>query len=231
MLRYTINILFIFWSLSSFSQKQINDTLIKNDSIHILKPFNVRIGFDLGNFIDGKLNNNPKTAFFIDSNIYKNYFLCLEVGSNNNDFNNSVYHFQTKGNYLKLGVDYNIYDNWPGMDNQISMGFHYGYSNFTGTLVGYKINQPSNTFPPMENIVNKEFKNISGKWFEITSKLQVEVLRHIYLGYSISLKYLLSAKRTNEYEVPFIPGFYKVNSNRNFGFGMQYYISYRFGKD
>ncbi len=230
MSKFIINIIFLLSSLNLLGQNvQSNDSIVAKDSTKILNNFNIRLGFDIGNYIAGKIQNNPKTGFFIDSNIYKNYWLCVEYGNNKELFDNEIYKFQVNGNYFKLGVDYNIYDNWPGMNNQISLGLHYGHSNFSGTLISYKVNQVGNVFPDKEKNVNRIYPNIYADWLEISGKLQVELFNNIYLGYNLSLKYLLYNKKSEDYEIPFIPGFYKVNSIKNFGFGMQYFISYKFG--
>ena len=31
--------------------------------------------------------------------------------------------FTTSGSYYKIGIDYNMYDNWEGMNNNVHLGF------------------------------------------------------------------------------------------------------------
>jgi hypothetical protein len=47
--------------------------------------------------------------------------------------------FTTKGSYLKVGFDYNAYENWLDMENIISIGLRYGFSTFNQELNSYKI--------------------------------------------------------------------------------------------
>ena len=228
MSRYFINILFLLFFGYISAQEQPKDSLTNVHTKFKLNPLNLRIGFDIGNYLTGIVNSENKTGFYLDSNIYKNYFLTILFGKETDNFNNGLLNVRTQGTYFKTGIDYNIYDNWPGMDNQVSVGFYYGYSNFDAFLYDYVINQPASIFQPQPVVVNRNFYFSNNSWLELTGKLQVETLKNLYLGYTISLKYLLTSKRTDEFEAIYIPGFYKVNSHSNFGFGMQYFISYRF---
>jgi hypothetical protein len=91
----------------------------------------------------------------------------------------------------------------------------------------YQINQPNSTISPEIVIANRKFENISANWFELISTMQAETFKNVYLGYTISFKYLINTEETDDFETAYIPGFYKKNSPTNFGFGMQYFIAYR----
>ncbi len=232
MLKYIIN-LYILLSVSLlFSQEAKKDSIRvtqnKKTFIENLNKFNLRIGFDIGNYIYGSTEDLKRINFYTDTNLFKDYFISVHFGNEEYLFDNQLINMSTSGNYWMFGVDYNLYDNWPGMDNQIMLGLHYGHASFTNHLTSYIINNLDQTFPSQEVIINKDFDNLSAYWLEIQSILQVEVLKNIYLGYNISLKYLLSEKRYDEFELTYIPGFRKVNSTSRYGFGMQYFISYRF---
>jgi hypothetical protein len=232
MLKFIISIYFLFSIGLLYSQenKNLDNPVNKSSSISNfkLKPLNIRIGFDLGNYFYGQSEDLKRVNFFMDTNLYKEYYLNLHAGYEEYLFDNTLINMNTDGGYILTGIEYNLYDNWPGMDNQICIGFSYGYSSFTNTLNSYQINQNSSPYPSQVNQIDKEFSGLTAHWVEIGSNLQVEVLKNIYLGYNISFKYLLSSKKYPEFELTYIPGFRKVNSTSNFGFGMQYFISYRF---
>jgi hypothetical protein len=65
--------------------------------------------------------------------------------------------FTTKGSYLKVGFDYNAYENWLDMENVISIGMRYGFSTFSQELNSFKIYNANpyfgeNFYPSTENI-------------------------------------------------------------------------------
>jgi hypothetical protein len=52
----------------------------------------------------------------------KKYFLAAELGNENKTTDDDRLNFTTKGSYLKVGFDYNAYENWLDMENIISIG-------------------------------------------------------------------------------------------------------------
>ncbi len=232
MLKSIINLYFLFAFGILFAQETTKGSISSPEKLPAKKihfaPLNLRIGFDIGNFIYGKTEDLKRINFSVDSNLYKNYFLSLHLGSEEYLFNNQLINMNTSGNYWMLGLDYNLYGNWPGMDNQITIGFHYGHASFSNHLQSYIINQNQSPFPQQIIEINKSFDHLKADWFEIQSGIQVELFKNFYLGYNISIKYLLSKKKYAEFELTHIPGYRKVNSTSPYGFGMQYFISYRF---
>jgi hypothetical protein len=64
--------------------------------------------------------------------------------------------FTTKGSYLKVGFDYNAYENWLDMENVISIGMRYGLVRLA-KLNSFKIYNrililEKNLYPSTENI-------------------------------------------------------------------------------
>jgi hypothetical protein len=64
-----------------------------------------------------------------DYRLTKKYFLAAELGNENKTTDDVRLNFTTKGSYLKVGFDYNAYENWLDMENVISIGMRYGFSN------------------------------------------------------------------------------------------------------
>jgi hypothetical protein len=65
--------------------------------------------------------------------------------------------FYNKGSYLKVGFDYNAYENWLDMENIISIGLRYGFSTFNQELNSYKIYNANPYFertPPVASGAN-----------------------------------------------------------------------------
>ena len=227
MSKYIISLLFLFCSLSFFAQTQAKDTVAVSKDTITHQVFKIRFGVDLGSFILAKVQYSTNYSFFVDANVYKNYYGILEFGFEDKLTDTSLLIFNTKGNFVKLGVDYNLYDNWLDMDNDITVGLRYGQAFYATHLHSYTINQPGAVFPPQPLDVDVVFNDLSASWLELVSKVQVQTFKGLYLGYSINFKYLLHHTKPNDFETAYIPGFGKRNSYSNLGFGMQYFISYR----
>ncbi len=228
MLKYFIKISFILLSINLSAQQDSLQTSLDSLVPHKRQPVKIRIGFDAGKYIWARLNDSESYDFYIDANFYKNYYLIFLTGYENHLTNSSLLTYHTTGNYYKLGIDYNIYENWLDMDNDITIGVRYAYAGFDYQLNSFRINQPEAVITPEINEVNKYFTNLSAHWLDFTAKIQAETFKNVYLGYAVSLKYLMSYSDPDDFEVLYIPGFFERNSYSNFGFGMQYFISYRF---
>jgi len=228
MSKFYISILLSFWSIFLFAQKE-KDSLVINDTILEVEktPIKIRVGFDVGKFVLAQLKDSQSVDFTVDVN-YKKYFGILEIGAETRNIDTSLLKYDVKGNYFRLGFDYDLYDNWTGMDNNITLGLRYGYAKFDSHLYSYTINQPNNIWQPVQHTVSIPFNDLSANWIEVVSKVQVETFKNLYLGYSISFKYLLNTTELDTFEVGYIPGFFNKNSLSNIGFGMQYVISYKF---
>ena len=216
-------LLFTFY----ISGQQKTDTIVKDSIIKVKQPTKIRFGFDLGKYIWSKLQNSVSYDFFADANFYKEYYLVLSGGYEKHLTDNNLLNYHTTGTYYKLGVMYNIYQNWQDMDNDICIGVNYAYAHFDYLLHSYRINQPGAIYTPEPVIVEQSFDNNSAQWFELFAQMQVETFNNLYLGYNVQAKYLVYNSDIENFTVTYIPGFFDKNTYSRFGFGIQYFISYR----
>ena len=228
MSKYIINIIFLSFFWTTTAQKTVDSlTVTKNDTISYKQPVKIRFGFDIGKFLWAKYQNSQIIDFQIDANFYKDYYLYFNFGHENLLTDNNLLNYNTIGNYYKIGVGYNVYQNWLDMNNDIIVGLGYGHASFDNHLHRYTINQPDAVYPPASFEVDKIFEGQTADWLEFTSQIQVETFKHLFLGYAVNVKYLLYSSDIQDFEVSHIPGFNKKNTFSNFGFGMQYFISYQ----
>ena len=83
-----------------------------------------------------------------DYRILKHYFIAAELGNEQFDYNETNLEAFTKGSYIKVGANYNAYDNWIGMSNEIFVGLRYGFSTFSQELQSYTIYTDTPFFDP-----------------------------------------------------------------------------------
>ena len=226
MLKYIINIIIILFLTSAIAQQDSLQQPV--DSLQQIKhPLKARLGWDIGKYIWARLNNSTSYDIYADANVYKNYYMIFEAGVENHLTENSLLKYQTQGQYFKLGVDYNLYRNWLDMDNDISVGVRFGTAYFDYFLQEYRINQPGAWLVPQVHQTDLSFKDLSAQWLDFTTKIQAETFKNLYLGYAVSIKYLLHYTHPDNFDISYIPGFFERNAFSRFGFGMQYFISYQ----
>ena len=222
MLKYYISIILLFHSyISLFSQT-------KTDSISFKNKFGLRVGVDLGKILNSAFNDDyDGIEINADLRILKNIYISSEIGTEKKIITNDYISTESKGNYLKVGGDYNMYTNWLGMDNLIYAGFRIGFSNFSQTVNNYTIYDVNNQIwgqtTSYNPIINED---LNALWMELVIGIKTQVLNNLFLGFNVQLKNLISEKTNNNIDNVSIPGFNRTYDSSSLGSGFSYSISY-----
>lgn len=211
-------IISLFLLSNSFAQTK--------DTITYKSPYGLRLGIDIGKPILGMLDSNSSgIEFTADYRISKNWYIAAELGNQEEitveDYTNST----SKGNFLKLGVNYNAYQNWLDMNNEIFVGIRLATSKFDQTLNSYRINTGNEYFISDTNNSTTKTTDLSANWTEFVFGIKVETLKNLYLGFSFSYKIMLSLDHPHNFKTLYVPGFNRVFETET-GFGFNYTISY-----
>ena len=223
MLKYFISIFLIINSLNILSQD--NNIM---DTIPVQTTYGIKIGIDISKQIRMLTEPNYKGLVISgDYRILERLFIAAEFGSEEKKVTNEVLDFNTKGNFLKIGVNYNVYNNRKGMDNETYVGFRYSLGNFEHKLNSYTIYDLDHYWN--QNTVNdiSDFKNLTASWFELILGFNAEVFNNTFMGISLRLNRLLNQERPKNFSNLYIPGFNKVLEENNFGVGISYSIFYQ----
>ena len=221
----TVRTLTYFISLCLFFVV-VTTTAQEKDSTVYKSPYGLRVGIDIGKPILGLLDSNSSgIEFTADYRISKSWYIATEFGNQKEitveDYTNST----SKGNFIKLGVNYNAYKNWLDMNNEIFVGIRYAISSFDQTLNSYRINTGNEYFD--SNTINTPIttKGLTAHWTEFVMGIKVETLKNLFLGFSFSYKIMLNLKHPNNFKTLYVPGFNRVFETET-GFGFNYTISY-----
>lgn len=202
----------------------------KTDTLIPVKTnrFGLRVGIDLFKLTRALYDKNYKGLEITgDYRLTKKHFLAAEVGNENKTTDDSRMNFTTKGSYIKVGFDYNGYENWLDMENIISIGLRYGASTFSQQLNTYKIyNANANYFGEVPAIVSGEnFSGLTASWIEVVAGVKVKVINNIFMGFSLRMNRLISNKTPANFDNLYIPGFNRTY-NGDFGVGFNYTVTY-----
>jgi len=196
----------------------VNDTIIKN-------KYGLRVGVDLFNptaaLVDDKRSGLELVA---DYRIGRNWFAAAELGYLENTTDLDNLNFNTEGQYIKIGADYNAYENWLDMENLIYVGARYGFSTFSQTLNSGILSADS-LFGEQPITAPREFTGLNAHWLELVVGIKAELFNNLYLGFSFSGKRMITTKEPDNFKNLFVPGFNRVFLN-NSGFGFNYTLSY-----
>lgn len=230
MLKYTIKFLFVLCIGFGYSQSEPVD-LQPKDTVVYKQRYGIRAGIDLSKLLISNLNDDYTGIEIVgDYRLTQKLYLAAELGNEKKTKQEDLYNFTTSGSYIKLGVDYNTYENWLSMDNSIYIGGRYAFSTFSQTLNNYQIFETNRYWSP-DNFTTgltsgKEFNGLNASWLEFVLGIKAELFANIYLGGSVRLAYLISDKASDEFPNLWIPGFNKITDDSKFGVGYNYSITY-----
>lgn len=239
MYRYFIKVCFallLFYSFPGFGQRQVRDTTKKSEI------YGLRLGIDLSRPLISVFRDGYQGLEIAgDYRLSKHWYLAAELGNESNTveefLDNAdgvnrilIYEMNPSGSYIKLGADFNTYQNWFGMNNSIIAGARYAFSTFSTSLDNYRLYDSNRywnpeTFAPGSEFLG-EYSGLSASWLELLIGVKTELFANIYLGASIRLGILVTDSDAGPFPNIWIPGFNRKTDNSRFGVGFNYTISY-----
>lgn len=233
MYKYIISIFLLFVFVDGFSQQKKDSILSKKiDSTIYKTTYGLRLGVDISKPILASFNGRYRGYEIVgDYRIKKNVYIAAEVGfEEETTIEANISNSTATGNYIRLGLNYNAYKNWLDMNNEIFVGYRYGFALFNQTLNSFTPNvsdaDNENYFLAEENIVNQTTNNLNAHWSELMVGVKVETLKNLFVGFSISYKVLMSVKNPDNFKTLYAPGFNRIFDS-NSGFGFNYTLSYQ----
>lgn len=228
MYKYFISICLLFVFVDGFSQEQKTDTLInsKTDSIIYKTNYGLRLGVDISKPILAQFNSTYSGFEVVgDYRIKKNLYIAAEAGyekeTTSEDYTNST----SRGNYIKLGFNYNAYQNWLDMNNEIFIGYRYGFSLFEQTLNSYTPNVNTSYFPATTNTTPLTTTDLTAHWSELVFGFRTETFKNFFITFSGSYKVMMDVKEPENFKTLFSPGFNRIFETGT-GFGFNYTLTY-----
>jgi hypothetical protein len=213
--------------LVSQAELNISDSLVIKDKLLTMNKLS--LGVDLFKPIKSSSDgDNLNYEIVGDLQLTENLYLAGEYGIVDRIIEDENINFNSYGSFLRIGFNYNMFENWVGMDNSIYLGLRYATSNFSNKIINYTVRNQDSYF---SNLVENDFQTIeysglSGNWIEIVAGLKVETFKNVYLGFSLRLNKLLSDSEPDNFDTLFIPGFNKVTDENTFGSGFNYTLTY-----
>ena len=206
---------------------------LDNDSISVKKngsELRLRIGIDIFQPIISHIDKDISGLEIVsDFQIKENLYISSEIGTLTRNQQSELINFKTSGSYIKIGGDFNMYKNWTGMNNQIYLGVRLANSLYKHNINNYVLFATEQVWD--ENIINTgyktgEIKDLNAQWIEFLVGLKVQVVKNIYMGFSLRLNRLINNTSIDDFGVLFIPGFNRVTDDNIFGSSFNYTISY-----
>lgn len=216
-----------FFSLQGWSQEI--DTLALAEETKKSRVFTLRLGADVIKPLRTQFEEDFQGLELVgDLQLNRRWFVAAEIGSEKRTKEEELIRYSTQGSYFKAGVDYNFFNNWKGMNNNMYVGFRYARSLHTHRVLSYELYQLNQY---VSNIITEggaigERSQISNAWFELLFGIKVELLNNLYAGISLRLNGILVNPKPDNFGNLYAPGFNTITDDNKFGSSINYTLSY-----
>ena len=165
-----------------------------------------------------------------DLKLSNRLYIATELGSERKTQQSEQINFTTRGSYIKIGVDYNFFNNWKGMNNALYAGMRLARSLHTHHINSYTLYQTNQYLPikTTEGFLTGEREQLSSSWFEILFGTKVELFPNFFAGISVRMHALLNNSQPRDFGNLHAPGFNRITDDNKFGGGINYTLSYAF---
>ena len=212
-----------------YAQETDSDSSISQPVIPVKKqaPFRFfRVGIDLSKALADVVQSAYQTAeLSLDANYRANIFTDLEGGWGHSRVSNSYLSYQCTNPFLRIGVEKRLFNPvYAGDFDNAFIGLRYGLARVNRSDGAYVIQDPvwGNT---TGHIPGATFW---AHWVELTGGFRMELIRHIFIGWTIRAKTLLNPKQLEQLPPAYLAGYGK--GDKPTAFGYNFYLQYGFGK-
>ena len=199
----------------------------ENDTIYVKNKYGIRTGIDLSKQIRMLTEEYSGLSLYGDIKIKERLFIVAELGNDQKTIETENINSKLSGSYIKTGFNYNLYNNLPGLNNEIYVGLRYSQSLFKNELIDYSIYNKDRFWNDQRILEYKEFENLKSSWIEFVVGFNSEIKNNLFMGLSLRLNRMLKQNIPENFTNLFIPGFNKVTENNNFGTGITYSVIYQ----
>lgn len=225
-LKYIIS---IFCLLLTVVFAQAQDTLKNKIKAKVPVLNSVGVEIDVSPLVTTFINKSSMYSFegAVNAELLKKYFPVVEFGFAGADktSNNGV-HFLTNAFFGRAGADISLLKNKAESKSKvksyITAGVRLGFSNAAYQLENIVIRDD---YWNTSETINYD-RNSSNLWLEIVGSIRVELMKNVYLGWSVRKKNLFTDIDNGQPYPWYIPGFGISNASSNWGFS--YCLGYRF---
>ncbi|MBI9033890.1 MAG: hypothetical protein JEZ03_05405 [Bacteroidales bacterium] len=145
----------------------------------------------------------------MDYEIYKNIYAVVEGGYQSVSINKPEYTYNSKGSFFRMGADLNKLKTAINEYHMGYIGMRYAFTNFSQEFPRYTL--PANYWEQGMGSLPKTFSTFH--WAEVVAGIRGELLKNLYMGWSVRIRIPIS-KIENFENMPYsIPGYGNPNSS------------------
>ena len=166
--------------------------------------YGLRIGADISKLVRTFTDKNYEGLELVgDYRLNDRYYIAGEIGKEYKNSTTNYFDFATRGEYIKLGFDYNSY-------NLHTLYNIYWNESLSGS----------------QSDLLTTYHGRTAHWLEGILGIKVELFKHFYAGASVRFSLLLYNKKSDQFPNFWIPGIQRVWEGSSFGINYNYTLTY-----
>lgn len=217
MLKYTFNLLFVLFALTALGQSPLPAADLPDAKD--FRPTELKLSYDLippGETVFGALKKGHHFQASID---FYNYFLVAEYGlSSIARGSDTTFRYSNDGWYWRIGPEVNFLKN-DTKGNSLTFGLRFARSYFSDEITFEATDSPFSSIT-----VREGNNNAVATWGELTTGLNVNVWKGLYMGYTIRYKIFRDVDGIGDFSPYDIPGWGQYRNKSAAGFS--YFIGW-----
>jgi len=184
-----------------------------------LIPLNIKVGLEVsGPAIYISDANNLSTEGYVSVDMNEKLSWVLGAGYLNYKYSQYNYEYLNNGVFLRGGADFNLLKPNKSLGKYwAGIGLRYGVSLFSTDVPSFK---HDNYWGTTSSSIEK--KTYMGHFIEASPGVRAEVFRNFSMGWTVSLRFLLSAGTEKDLRPVYFPGF--GNGAKSFSTGLNYFL-------
>jgi len=188
----------------------------------------IRLDVDISPVFKTLLSGNETFSYeaAILVNLKRKYFPVIEMGYAGADkITENNIGFKTNGIFGRAGIDFNLMKsktNKKNANNLFFVGARLGFANFKYDLTNVVI---TDDYWKENLTMNYRDESSSKMWFEIVAGMRVEIVKNIFMGWTVRNKNLIGEDQIGTMSPWYIPGFGKTTGS---AWTVNYSIGYKF---
>jgi hypothetical protein len=193
----------------------------KRDTVkqkHDFRPTGIRFGTDAIAIIKSATDKTFE-GWEVNGDIdFYRYYFAADYGYWARNYTAYDAAYSNDGTYWRVGADVNFLTKDPDK-NMYFFGLRYGASVFSEEMVIQKVD-------PVWGDISTTLtnSNVHAHWFEATTGLRVKMLKIIWMGYTVRLKFALDTDNTDNMMSSDVPGYGRADAESYWGFNYQIFI-------
>lgn len=185
----------------------------------ITYPLRINVGFEAsGPVIYYSDKNLQSLEGYVSLDLDEKRSASLNIGYLNYKYSQYNYSYMTKGNYVRLGIDFNILKPEKSMGKYwAGIGLKYGLSRYNSETPGLS----KENYWGLTNTSIPARKNW-GHFVEVDPGVRAEMFKYFTIGWTVSLRMLVHAGGSKDLRPIYLPGF--GDASKTISAGLSYFL-------